>query len=160
MSALPYSEAFEPLPAYQRPSRAFVIFCQVARSFTPSNRFLTAKYRGADTFAFEFEAALFVFVANAPAFVPLLALRCKDKPFKYIYPKPAKKSQKSTRLTASSETRRTAFPKLSIQNFKERSFPLSVFRFRFKPTSPDPHRKSRGERTHAQANSRPHRSYA
>lgn len=35
---------------------------------------MTAKYRGAEMFAFVFEAALFVFELDAPAFVPLFAL--------------------------------------------------------------------------------------
>ena len=50
---------------------------------------LLAKFRGEETFAFEFVAALFVFVTNAPAFVPLF-----DEP-------PTKRTRKSKHLLKS-----------------------------------------------------------
>lgn len=50
---------------------------------------LLAKFRGEETFAFVFVAALFAFVTNAPAFVPLF-----DEP-------PTKRTRKSKHLLKS-----------------------------------------------------------
>lgn len=50
------------------------LFCRNLLASAKAFPLMTAKYRGAEMFAFVFEAALFVFELDAPAFVPLFAL--------------------------------------------------------------------------------------
>lgn len=81
--------AFDLSPAYRHPFRVCYLPPSGEVLFDAFIPVLLAKFRGEETFAFVFVAALFAFVTNAPAFVPLF-----DEP-------PTKRTRKSKHLLKS-----------------------------------------------------------
>ena len=81
--------AFDLSPAYRHPFCVCYLPPSGEVLFDAFIPVLLAKFRGEETFAFVFVAALFAFVTNAPAFVPLF-----DEP-------PTKRTRKSKHLLKS-----------------------------------------------------------
>ena len=167
--------AFDLSPAYRHPFCVCYLPPSGEVLFDAFIPVLLAKFRGEETFAFVFVAALFAFVTNAPAFVPLF-----DEP-------PTKRTRKSKHLLKSNpsyiigrakilKTRHTGketpkikkidppyggitkyYPAVSyVYRYVKISKNARFFRFRLIRLSWGLPRKSRGARRQAHSYTSPH----